>query len=241
MIRFIKNLFLKNWGLKLFSLVLALVLWLTLIPEEKISSEKTLTVPLELHNIPSEMEIVEKPPSIVDVKIRAPQRIINQFTSVTVHAALNLEKARIDQTEYPLNKNMISIPSGGEVIDLYPSQVNLRLERTREIMLKVEPSLSGELQQGLKLDRIEIVPPEVLIKGPESKVKETYKVRTSPIDLSSLTHSAELEADLILPSPDLKLASSLTKVRIRLVLSEKKEENPEGQNEKKNKKKKAKK
>ena len=95
--RFIKNLFLKNWGLKLFSLLLALVLWLTLIPGEKIFPEKTLTVPLELYNIPSEMELVEKPPSTVDLKIRAPQRIINQITSATVHVVLNLEKARVDQ------------------------------------------------------------------------------------------------------------------------------------------------
>ena len=173
-----KNIFLRNWGLKLFSLLLALVLWLTLIPEEKIFSEKTLTVPLELHNIPSQMELVERPLSNVDVKIRAPQRILNQFTSVTVHAALNLERASVEQTEYPLNKNMISLPSGGEVMDIYPSQVNLKLERTKEVMLQVEPSLTGELQEGLKLEKIEVIPNEVLIKGPESKVKETFKVRT---------------------------------------------------------------
>lgn len=235
--RIIKNIFLRNWGLKLFSLLLALVLWLTLIPEEKILSEKTLTVPLELHNIPAQMELVERPPSTVDVKIRAPQRILNQFTSVAVHAALNLERASVEQTEYPLNKNMISLPSGGEVMDIYPSQVNLRLERTKEVMLQVEPSITGELQQGLKLEKIEVIPNEVLIKGPESKVKETFKVRTSPIDLSSLTQSKELEADLILPSPDLNLASQ-TKVKVRVVLSEEKDKKIEEQDntKKKNKK-----
>jgi YbbR domain-containing protein len=233
--RIIRNIFLRNWGLKLFSLLLALVLWLTLIPEEKIFSEKTLTVPLELHNIPAQMELVERPPSTVDVKIRAPQRILNQFTSVAVHAALNLERASVEQTEYPLNKSMISLPSGGEVIDIYPSQVNLRLERTKEVMLQVEPSITGELQQGLKLEKIEVIPDEVLIKGPESKVKETYKVRTSPIDLSSLTQSKELEADLILPSPDLRLASQ-TKVKVRVILSEEKEEKTEEQKNNKKKK-----
>jgi YbbR domain-containing protein len=235
--RIIRNIFLRNWGLKLFSLLLALVLWLTLIPEEKIFSEKTLTVPLELHNIPAQMELVERPPSTVDVKIRAPQRILNQFTSVAVHAALNLERASIEQTEYPLNKNMISLPSGGEVMDIYPSQINLRLERTKEVMLQVEPSITGELQQGFKLEKIEVVPNEVPIIGPESKVKETFKVRTSPIDLSSLTQSKELEADLILPSPDLKLASQ-TKVKVRVVLSEEKDKKTEEQKDTKKKNKK---
>lgn len=234
--RFIKNLFLKNWGLKLFSLLLALVLWLTLIPEEKIFSEKTLTVPLELHNIPSAMELVERPLPTVDVKIRAPQRIINQFNSMTVHAALNLEKARVDQTQYPLNKNMISIPSGGEVIDIYPSQVNLRLERSKEVMLEVEPVITGQLSEGLKMEKIEVIPSQVLIKGPESRVKENFKVRTSPIDISSLTQSTELEADLILPSPDLKLVSSQTKVKVRIHLLKEGEEQKERQDAKDKKK-----
>lgn len=231
--RLIKNLFFKNWGLKLFSLLIALVLWLTLIPPEKISSDKTLTVPLELYNIPSETELVEKPPSTVMVTIRAPQRIINQINSATVHVVLNLEKARVDQREYPLNKNMISIPEGAEVKDFHPSQVNLRLERTKEIMLEVVPNIIGELKEGLKIEKIEVIPPKVPIKGPESKVKDKYKVRTGPLDISSLTQSTEVEVDLILPSPDLKLASSQTKVRIRIVIQE---ESPEEKNEKQKKK-----
>lgn len=230
--QFIKNLFLRNWGLKLFSLLFALVLWLIL-TEGKIFSEKTLTVPLEIFNIPSEMELVEKPPSTVDVKIRAPQRIINEITSATVHVVLNLEKASVDQQEYPLNKNMISIPGEAEVKDIHPSQVNLRLERTKEIMLEVVPTIIGELQEGLKIEKIEVIPPKVPIKGPESKVKDSDKVRTGPIDISSLTQSTELEADLILPNPDLKLATSQTKVRIRIVILE---ENPEEKDEKKEKK-----
>lgn len=235
--RFIKNLFFKNWGLKLFSLILALILWLTLIPEEKTFLEKTLTVPLELHNIPSEMELVEKPPSTVDVKIRAPQRIINQINSATVHAVLNLENAYIDQVEYPLNKNMISIPEGAEIKDIHPSQVNLRLERTKEIELEVVPNIIGELKEGLKIEKIEVIPSKVPIKGPESEVQETDKVKTSPVDISSLTESAELVADLILPNPNLKLASSQTKVKIRIVLQEEKTKEKESKNKEKKTKK----
>jgi len=229
--RFFKNLFLKNWGIKLFSLLLALVLWLTLIPPEKISSEKSLTVPLELHNIPPEMELVEKPSATIDVKIRASKSLINEITSANVHAVLNLEKASLDQEDYPLNKSMISIPSGAEVRDIHPSQVSLKLERTREILLDVEANIIGELKEGLKIVNVGVFPPQVIIKGPESKVKDDYIVRTSPIDISTLTESTELDADLILPNPDLRLASSQTKVKVRILIQE---ENPE---EKKGKKK----
>jgi YbbR domain-containing protein len=232
--RFLKNLFLKNWGLKLFSFLLALILWLTLITPEKVFSEKTLTIPLELHNIPSEVELMERPLATIDVKIRASKSLINNITSANVHAVLNLEKASLDQEDYPLNKSMISIPSGAEVREIYPSQVSLKLERTKEILLDVEANIIGKLRAGLKLENIGIFPPQVLIKGPESKVKDRYKVRTSPIDISALTETTELEADLILPNPELRLASTETKVRVRILIQE---ENPEAKRGKKTQKK----
>ena len=234
--RFLKRVFLRNWGLKLFSLILALIIWMTLIPEEKIFSEKTLTIPLVLYNIPSEMELVEKPPASVDVAIRAPNRLINQITPANVHAVLNLQNAHIDQREYPLNKSMISIPMGAEVKDILPSQVNLKLERTKEIMLDVEPIIIGELQKGFKIENTRILPPQVLIKGPESEVKEDYKVRTSPIDISTLTASTEIEADIILPNPFLRLASSETKVKVRFLIQKVESEGEEENQEEKKKK-----
>jgi YbbR domain-containing protein len=221
--KYLRNLFLRNWALKLVAFILALVLWLTLIPEEKIFSEKTLTIPLETFNIPTEMELVQKPSPTIDVTIRAPNRLINQITSANVFAKLNLERATFIQEEYPLNKTMISIPEGAEVIKISPNKVNLKLEKTKQAMLDVVPNIIGKLQEGFKIEKIDVSPTSVLVKGPESKIKEKDKVRTSPVDISSLTHSVEIEADLILPKPDLRLASSQTKVKISIVIKEEKE------------------
>jgi len=222
--KFLRDLFIKNWGLKLFSFFVALMIWLALIPEGKTFSEKNLTVPLEVFNTPTEMELVKKPPSTIDVKIRAPRSLINQITAANVHAALSLENARLDQKEYPLSKSMISLPAGAEVVEFYPSQVNLVLERSREIILDVEANITGKLKEGFKMDAVRVSPPQVLIRGPESKVKAGSKVKTSPIDISGLSQSAEFEAALILPNPDVRLASSQSKVKVAILI---KEESPQ--------------
>jgi len=223
--RFIKNLFLKNWGLKLFSFFLALVLWLALIPEEKTFSEKTLTIPVELHNIASDMELLEeKPLPTVNVTVRAPKRVLNDISANTVHAILDLKNASTEQEEYRVYEENITIPEGAEVKEVRPSQVKLMLERTKEIVLGVEPRLIGKLQDGLILQRIEVIPPQVLIKGPESKIKDKYKVQTSPIDISKLNQSTEIKADLILPHRSLRLASSEKKVTIRIFIQEETEQ-----------------
>ncbi len=221
--KILRNIFVKNWGLKLFSFLLALVFWFAIIPEEKLSFEISVTVPLELHNLPSGLEIIEKPPPYIDVTIKAPKRLINTITSEAV-ARLELGTARVEQTEFPINPDMISLPPGAEVTGYSPSQVRMRLERSREIMLEVEADFVGQLQENLELVRIEIIPNEVSIIGPESKMKETDKVKTSPIDLSSLTKSIEIETGLILPDPYLRVASYETIITVRIIIKEK---NPE--------------
>lgn len=219
---FLRKLFLKNWGLKLVSLLIALFFWIMLIPPEKMFSEKNLTISLYTQNIPQNMELVKKPPDKIDVTIRAPDRYIDQFTSENVVAQLNLTNASIFQEDYTLNESMISMPTGvrATVVKITPNTVNLKLEKSVEIMLDVVPDIIGQPIEGLIMEKYEVVPPQVLIRVAESKVRKDYKVRTSPIDISTLMQTTELEADLVLPSPDLSFATSKTKVKVTIFIVE---------------------
>jgi len=220
-------LFIRNWGLKLFSFILALILWLTLIPEEKMYSEKTLVIPLELINIPSNMEPAERIQSSINVTLTASNRLIPQITVANVHAVIDLRNASVEQKDYPVNESMISIPSGAEIKEIYPSQVHINLEYTKEVLLQIEANLIGQLPEGYELKKVEVVPPEVMIRGPESKVPDKAAARTTPIDVSQLTQSAEIEADLILPNPDVRLSGSKSKVLVRLLIQDTTEEEPD--------------
>ncbi len=220
MIRFIRNLIFRNWELKLLSLVLAFVLWMSLIPEEKTFSEKTLTIPLETLNIPRDMELVEKPEATVDVTVRAPNRLIDELSAANVFAKLNLAQATIFQQEYPLNETMISIPPGAAVVRISPNKVKLRLERAKEVLLDVVPNIIGQVKENFRVVRVDVAPPRVPVKGPESKVRENDKVTTSPINVSELQGTAEFDADLILPRPELRLTSGRNRVKVRVLIEE---------------------
>jgi len=220
MMRFLRNLFFQNWALKLFSFILALVLWLTLIPEEKVYSERTLAIPLETYNIPRNLELVAKPSTTIDVTVRAPLRLIGQIGPASVTAKLNLERGTTYQEQYPLNSTMITVPAGAEIVKFSPNTVNLKLERTKEALMDVVPNLIGKLQEGYRIEKIDVNPSRVMVKGPESKIKNKDKVRTSPVDISALTQTADIEADLILPNPDLRLASLQTTAKITIVIEQ---------------------
>jgi YbbR domain-containing protein len=217
-IRLLRNVFLRNWGLKLFSFIMALILWLTLIPEDKITGVKTVTVSLELYNIPPDIELLNKVQPSLNVVIRAPNRLLPQISATNVHAVLDLSKASVDQKQYPVNSNMISIPQGSEIAEIHPPQVVIELERAKEIVMPIEATIIGELQEGLILKLVEVIPAEVLVRGPESKVLDSAKVQTTPVDISVLTQSAEIEVELILPNPDLELVGAEAKALVKLLI-----------------------
>ena len=220
MMRFFRDLFTRNRGLKLVSFLLAFVLWLILIPEEKTYSERTLTVPLETRNVPVDMEIVERPAGTVDVTVRASNRALNELLPAAVTARLDLERASIYQEMYPLNASAVAVPQGVEVVAISPNMVRLKLEKTRQMDLEVAPMIVGKVGAGFHIAKIEVFPARIPVKGPESKIRTRDRITTSPIDVSGLAQSATLEADIILPRPDIRLATPLTRVRVELTLEE---------------------
>lgn len=216
--RYLKRLVVHNWGLKVVSLLLALALWLVLVPQDKVLSEKTLTVPLETRNTPDNMEIVEKSTSTVDVTVRAASRILNQVSPSTVTAGIDLERATVYQQDYPLNTSMISLPPGADVIEVRPNKVQIKLEWTKEATLVVHPSIRGKVAAGFRISSIVADPKEVVVRGPESKVKAKDTATTAPVDVTDLSQTGEFEVDIILPKPELRLASPRTTVQVTVTI-----------------------
>jgi YbbR domain-containing protein len=215
---YLKGLVFRNWGLKLVSMALALALWLVLVPADKVLSEKTLTVALETRNTPETMEIVERSTPTVDVTVRAPSRILNEISPSTLTAKLDLERATVYQQEYPLNKTMISLPPGADVIEVRPNKVQIKLEWTKEATLEVHPSVRGKVSPGFRISKIEVEPKDVTVRGPESKVRAKDTVTTAPVDVTNLARTAEFDVDIILPKPELRLVSSRTTVRVTVTV-----------------------
>lgn len=217
----IKDLIIRNWELKLLALFLALILWIILIPEEKTFAEKNLTINLELINIPPDVEVVEKPESTINLKIRARKRVLNQLTPESFLAQLDMSKATIYQQEYPLDASMIRTPSEVEIVSFSPVYVHVKLEKTKKIEMEVVPTIIGRPPEGFRIVKVEVTPSKVMVSGPESKVRPRDKVITSPIDASLLTESTVLEVDLILPRPELRLLTLYPKARVSLIIEKK--------------------
>jgi len=208
----------RDWPLKIVSLVLALALWLLLVPAEKVSSEKSLTIPLEAAGVPAGLEIVERPVATIDVTVRAARRVLSEITPSSLSARIDLERASVHQQEYAINAAMIDVPAGAQVVKISPSKVTIKLEKTVEATLAVHAMLRGKPAAGSRIARIEIVPDQVTVQGPESRVKAADAATTAPIDVSGLAESTVFDADIILPRPELRFVDPQTDARVTVVI-----------------------
>jgi YbbR domain-containing protein len=210
--------FVRDWKLKLVSLALAIGLWLLLIPAEKMFSAKSLTIPLETRNVPAGLEIVEPPTPTIDITLRAANRLLDEIGPSGLVARIDLDRATVLQQEYPLNPSMIAVPPGAEVVKISPGKVTIKLERTGETKIDVHPTVRGRTGPGFRIARTEIEPASVLVRGPESRIKAAEAATTAPIDVSGLVESTVFEADIILPRPELRLASPETRARVTILV-----------------------
>jgi YbbR domain-containing protein len=217
----IRELFLRNGLLKLLAFFMAVLLWVGLMPEEKIMSEKSFQVPLEPRNLPAELEITERPPATIDVTIRGPKRLLGEMSSADILAVLNLSRASTNQEDYPLNPDIVTVPAGAKAVRVFPNKAHIKIERSAEIQMEIQPVLIGKPKDGLKIDQVEIVPAKVFVRGPESKIKTQDRIRTSPVDITGIDSLRIYEVDLILPRPELRFATTLTRASVKVTVVEK--------------------
>jgi len=218
MMRALRNFFFRNGWLKLLSFVLAFFLWITLMPEEKIVSEKTFQVRLDPTGLPGDLEMTERPPAIIDVTVRATNRMLNQMTSTDVKAILNLSRATPAQEDYPLNPDIVTVPAGAKAVRVFPNKVHLKVERSAEVLMEIQPVLVGQPKAGLKVDRIDLLPSKVFVRGPASKIRPQDRIRTSPMDITGLQEQKVFEVDLILPRPELRFTTAQTRATVTIFL-----------------------
>ena len=85
--------------LRVASLALAVVLWVIIAGRD--TAERGLTVPVELRNVPPDLEITGDPVNTVDVRLRASPGLIESLDPAQVLAAIDLERCGGGRAHHP--------------------------------------------------------------------------------------------------------------------------------------------
>jgi len=199
----------RNFGLKVLSLGIGVMLWMSVSGEETV--ERGLRAPLELQQFPSGLEILGDAPSTVDVRVRGTAGALSRVSASDIVAVLDLHAVRPGNRLFTMTPEQVRSPYGVEVVQVTPSTIALSLETSVTRQVPITPSVEGAPAAGYVVVGKPIVEPDhVEIVGPETAVKRAGEAVTETISLAGMQDSLSEDVPVGLLDPSLRLTSQRT-------------------------------
>ena len=205
----------RNVLLKIFSVVFALGLW-AFVNLGARDAEKTLSVPIELRNVPPELIVVSTVVEAVDVRIRGPRTILGTIDERRMKLPLNLGNARPGAVSFNIDAEMLGLPRGVRVTRLSPVRIDLRVDRQVRRTVPVVLDPETVVPDGYRFVTTEIRPRLISISGPADDLKDVQSVVTAPLTLRHAASGFEESVAVRLPSNLVQAVPERVVVRGRL-------------------------
>jgi YbbR domain-containing protein len=156
-------------------------------------------IPVELHNLPADMEVMRGPVERVNVRFSGPRRTVSKISQMALSIPVDLTGAAEGETTIELFNSDIKPPESVSVTRVSPSSVTVLLERTVRKEVPIELVLQGKVMEGFSLSTITMNPSLVAIRGPKSVVGKIENLKSSTINVEGATEVLKGETSLLLP------------------------------------------
>jgi YbbR domain-containing protein len=191
----------RNLGIKVLSVLLAVLVWILAAAQEK--TEVSLIVPVELANIPDTLAIEGSSLQFVHLRLRGSQRSLQDITPQQVSVSLDLSGLKPGDNYVPVGPKDILTPRGVEIVNVSPQNLSMRVAARRLVPVKV--TTRGKPAEGYQVGKVSPIPNRIYVIGPPHKVSVVREVSTVPIGIRGASATVRARAELINPDPDLRL------------------------------------
>jgi len=183
------------------SLLLAFLLWLLVIAEEKI--EAGFMVPLVFENIPSSVVIDGPPMGSVYVQIRGSKQAVENILPQQVQARIDLSQAEPGEKFVQITPQNVVLPQTITVLGIYPPYLDMRFLARRPVPVKV--LTIGKPAEGYEVRGVSAIPLQVEVVGPLPRVQSIKQVETYPIDVGGTKKTIRVRVEFVQPGDDIRL------------------------------------
>jgi YbbR domain-containing protein len=209
----LRRLLLDNWGIKLLSLGLALALWFYVTSKGK--TEMTLTVPLELRNIPQNMAVVGDVTGSLEVRVQGQERVLRDITTgKKLVGVADLSMTRVGDNTVRISPDDIRRPSGVAITYMSLSEIKVKLEPLVRKTVRLKPVLHGVPAGGYRLAKISVSPPRITVEGPASVLKPLEDLETMPIDIQGAKENMSVDPKIDYRGKQVKILEKSITVRL---------------------------
>lgn len=185
----------SNVGLAVLALIIALGLWIA----GHRDIERSVEVPIELRNIPSDLMVIDNRVDYVVLRLSGPRTLVSTLNANDLKLPLDLHGTRSGSLSFPLGPSSFNIPRGVTVARITPPVIHLRLDPVIKRSLPVSVRFSGKPLAGYKIEETVVQPESVSVQGPADEMRRMDFIETLPIDVegsrSSIKRMVRLSTD----------------------------------------------
>ncbi len=196
---FLQRYVFKNAGLKVISLLLAVGLWLAVAGNPV--AEVAITIPIELHNFPQNLEIANERIPEAQVRVRGPERLIRRLEPSEIHVELDLAGSKAGERTFDLSAQQVRESRELEVVQIIPTQVHLVFDERMIRTVEVRPRVMGSFASGVRVARVEANPATITISGPKQRVDMVEAAITDPVDASGVMRQSSFVTHAYVSDP----------------------------------------
>ena len=171
-------------GLKIVSVAFAVMLWF-MVSSQRVAVERGLRIPLELQNLPVNLEMIEPPQESVDVRVRGAADLLGRLVAGDLVATVDLSAAQPGRRLFHISTERVKAPFAVEVTQITPASIAIRFEPSATRIVPIQPSVEGEPAVGFIVGEITAQPRLVEVVGPESALRRVEEAITEPIWVGS--------------------------------------------------------
>ena len=192
----------KSWRtwIEIFaSLILAALFWLVVISSKTDLRETFISVPIEYSRLPVNLILSEDHLAEAKVLLEGPAAVLDNLVPSQVRLKVDISGMAAGRQLVNLAEENVELPKNIKVLEIQPANVTLELRNLTLTQKKVKPQFIGELQEGYKLQNIEISPDLVDVIVPEGKEASQKELLTTPIYLQGINRSTTVYCKIVAP------------------------------------------
>ena len=123
--RFLRRLFLNHLGLKISALIIATGMWVAFNSAPVV--EAGYNAPLLLVNVPAGLRVAGEVPASVLLRVRGRLAQLRRIEPGELSVSADCSQSHAGNQIVKLAPYMVRVPTGGEILDITPSQISIAL------------------------------------------------------------------------------------------------------------------
>lgn len=194
MISQLKEQLLRNIILRILAVVIAISIWGWV----QVNEEATFVQKVSLEFIlPNDLIESSQLPKTILVEVSGSKGLIKSLENMTLSTQLDLSDGVLGGNHIDLStQSILGLPEGVSISRYTPPSIGVNLDQQMLRELPIHPNIVGSPKDNWQLEKIEVHPRTITIKGPRKLLTSLSEIQTKVIDINKISSSMEVQVGL---------------------------------------------